>query len=193
MKYVNLVREHFGNHPLFSFRDLGIFLSKQGISKNYAFLLVHNLLKKGEIHRLTKGFYTFQNDVSVAGFAFSPFYYGLQNALSLRNLWEQETNPVILTPRKVRTGLRQVMDSNVLVRRIQRKMFFGFDLVKYYDFWLPVSDAEKTLIDFVYFKEPLPEDALSELKKKIRQKTLKSYLKKCPSFLRKRIKILLKH
>ena len=187
MKYIHSVREHFKGKPIFSIKDLRNFLRKKGISKNYSYLLIHNLLKKKEIHRINKGFYSFQNDLSIAGFAFSPFYYGLQDALSLRNLWEQETNPVIITPKKVRTGTRSIMGSNVLVKHIGRKMFFGFDLIKHYNFWLPVSDIEKTLIDFYYFNESLPKDALKEIRQKTSKKKLLNYLKKCPPITRKRV------
>lgn len=190
MKYINLVREHFKGKPVFSITDLRVFLSKKGISKNYSKLLIHNLIKGKETFRLTKGVYSFQKDLSVSGFAFNPFYYGLQESLSLRNLWEQETIPVIITPKKVRTGLRKIMDSNVLIRRINRKMFFGFESLKHFDFWLPVSVPEKTLIDFVYFNEPLSAETLKELKKKINQKKLFEYLKKCPENTRKKVKEL---
>lgn len=191
MKYINLVRNHFKEKPVFSLTDLRVFLSKKGISKNYSNLLIHNLTAGKEIFRLSKGVYSFQKDLSVSGFAFSPFYYGLQEALSLRNLGEQETIPVIITPKKVRSGLRKIMDSNVLVRRINRKMFFGFESLKHFGFWLPVSDAEKTLIDFVYFNEPLSDETLKELKKKINKKKLFVYLKKCPKNTRKKVKELL--
>lgn len=192
MKHVGLVRKWLKRQPVFSIKDLRVLLAKNRISKPYSNLLVHNMLKSGELHRIAKGVYSFQSDAMVSGFAFSPFYYGLQEALSLRNLWEQETNPVIITPKKIRPGLRQIMGSNVLVRRISRKMFFGFDLVKYYDFWLPVSDAEKTLIDFVYFKEHLPKEALEELAAKINKKKLGQYLKKCNSKTSDKVKKLIK-
>ena len=190
MKYIQFVRQHFKEQPIFSITDLRRFLAKKGISRGYSTLLIYNLLQKGEINRIAKGFYSFQSDVLVSGFAFSPFYYGLQEALSLRNLWEQETNPVIITPKKVRPGLRKIMGANILVRRIGRKMFFGFDLVKYYGTWLPVSDAEKTLIDFVYFKEHLPNSALNELKAQIDRKRLNRYLKRCSPKIRKKVKDL---
>ncbi|MCX6799515.1 MAG: hypothetical protein NTW59_05480 [Candidatus Diapherotrites archaeon] len=141
--------------------------------------------------RVARGFYSFQTDPALAGFAFSPFYYGLQEALSLRNLWEQETNPVIITPKKVRPGLRSSMGANIVVRRISRKMFFGFGMVKYYDFWLPVSDPEKTLIDFAYFRERLPEEALREIKKSLDKKKLRGYLKKTPFLTRKKVEKML--
>ncbi len=188
MKYIKKVREHFKKKPVFSIKDLRVFLKKKGISKEYSKLLIHNLVKEKEIQRITKGVYSFQKDLMVAGFAFSPFYYGLQDALSLRNLWEQETIPIIVTPRKVRPGIRKIMDSNVLIRRINRKMFFGFESVKHFDLWIPVSDAEKTLIDFTYFNEPLSKEVLKELKKKVDEKKLKKYLKKCPKNTVKKIR-----
>ena len=125
----------------------------------------------------------------VSGFAFSPFYYGLQEALSLRNIWEQETNPVIITTRKARTGLREIMGANVVVKRIPKSLFFGFETLKYYDLYIPVSTPEKILIDFIYFKEPLTKETMKELKKHINKKTLDSYLKKekLPSALKQKV------
>lgn len=191
MKYTQLVKQHFAKEPVFSLKSLRTFLAKKGISKGYPQLLVHNMEKKGEIQRIARGIYTFQTDLEVAGFAFSPFYYGLQEALSLRNLWEQETNPVVITPRKVRLGMREIMGSNVLVRRISRKVFFGFELMKHYDYWLPVSDYEKTLIDFAYFNEYLPKEALQNLKEKIDKKKLQKYLKRVPKVTREKVKELI--
>ena len=67
----------------------------------------------------------------MSGFGFSPFYYGLEDALSLRNVWEQETNPVIITPRTVRVGIRKFEGRHFVVRRIDRSMFFGYTFVDY--------------------------------------------------------------
>ncbi len=184
MKYVKSAREHFFGQHVFSVRDLSIFLAEKGISRPYARLLLHNLLKKGEIVRVSRGIYSFKKDPAHWGFAFSPFYYGLQESLSLRNLWEQETIPVIITPLKVRPGVREVSGSNILVRRIKRKMFFGFEMMEHYDSFIPVSDTEKTLLDFQYFREPLPENALKELLRKAEGKKLESYLKKYPKRFR---------
>ncbi len=192
MKYINRIRENFKPMPFFTARDVKIVLSEYKISAGYARALLKNLVKKGEIKRLAKGVYTFHDDVLVSGFAFYPFYYGLQEALSLWNLWEQETNPVIITPRKVRQGMRPVLGARVFVRRIRRKMFFGFESIKYYEWWIPVSDPEKTLIDFVYFKEPLYDEVLREIKKVLRKDVLNSYLKRCPAYLNKRVLNLVK-
>jgi predicted transcriptional regulator of viral defense system len=191
MNYTKKAREHFEKKNVFTIRDLKNFLPKK-INKNYHYLLIHNLLEKKEITRLTRGVYTFKKDAETIGFAFFPFYYGLQDALSIHGLWEQETNPVIITPRKVRTGIRNIMDSNVLVRKISRKMFFGFKPNKIGEYWVPVSDIEKTLIDLIYYKEPVSPETIKEINKRINKKKLKEYLKKTPEKTRKKINQVLK-
>jgi len=191
MKYVKEVRQRFRNASVFTISDLKVFLKPRGISNAYLYLLVHNLLAKSEAERITKGVFTFKDEVQTVGFAFQPFYYGLQDALSLRNLWEQETNPIVITPRRVRVGLRSFKGRNYLVRRINRKMFFGFEMLKYGDFWIPVSNAEKTLIDFAYFNEPLDKNALKELKRLTRKNVLKDYLKHCPQKTKEKVNQML--
>lgn len=191
MKYLREVHERFRRAPAFTITDLRVFLGRKGIGKEYLYLLVHNLLAKGELKRISRGVYTFRNESQVVGFGFRPFYYGLQEALSLRNLWEQETNPVVITPRKVRSGVRSFEGANYVVRRISRRMFFGFETVKYADFWIPVSDVEKTLIDFVYFRQPLGMEAAVELKKRADRKKLDGYLKRCPHWVKLRVRKIL--
>lgn len=191
MKYIKQLREHFLTQPVFSIRDVKTYLSQSKISRQYVHTLLHHLLKRNELTRITKGFYTLKNDPNVLSFAFSPSYHCLQDALSIHNLWDQETNTVLVTPRKVRTGARQILGTNVIFRRIKRSMFFGFDFVKYYDLWIPVSDIEKTLIDFFYFNEPLDKRTIKEILKKIDKKKLKKYLKKVPSRVEKKINQLI--
>ena len=188
MKYLKEFRECFKNLPSFTVRDALLFLVKKGSTKEYAYLFLHNLLEKNELKRITKGVYTFKEETQVVGLAFQPYYYGLQDALSLQDAWEQETNPLVITPRKVRTGVRNFLGNNYVVRRIDRKMFFGFHAMKYGDFWINVSDLEKTLIDFAYFREPLAKEAIEEIKPKLDKIKLSEYLEKSP----KRVKELVR-
>jgi len=190
MKYINAVREHFAFRPVFRIQDVKVLLNKQGPSDAYIYLLVHNLAKCGEIKRLTRGIYTFRKEAEVTGFAFSPFYYGLQDALSFRKLWEQETNSIVITPRRVRSGQRTIGGARTIVRRIDRRMFFGFDTIRFHDLYLPVSDVEKTLIDFLYFREPLRKDVLETMRGQIRKDVLKSYLKRTPECVKEALKKL---
>lgn len=187
MTYGNRLREQYKNEYMFSKRDVQKLFSKDKISNEYLDQLLHNLVKQNKIIRITNGAYTFNKDLMVSGFAYSPFYYGLQEALSLRNLHEQETNPVIITTKKIKPGIKQIQGNNVLLRRIDRKYFFGIDFVKYYDMEIPVSDLEKTLIDFIYYNEPLSEETRKELLKNINKQKLKEYLLKYPESTKRKV------
>lgn len=188
MKFMKEFIHAFSNRPAFEVSDVKLFLQRRNASNGYHKLLIQNMLKSGRIHKITKGAYTFYDEVQFTGFAFLPFYYGLEDALSLRGFWEQETNPVIITPRKVRNGVRQFDSRNYVVRRIDRKMFFGYTFIKYEEFYIPVSDTEKTLIDLIYFDVKVPDEVIHTLVMSLQRKTLNDYLEETPDFLRKRVK-----
>ena len=190
MKFMKEFTEFFSNRPAFGTDEVKLFLKRREASQGYHKLIIQNLLKSGKIHKITKGAYTFHNEVQYAGFAFEPFYYGLEDALSLRGLWEQETNPIIVTPRRVKNGIRQFDSRNYLVRRISRNMFFGYSLMEYERFHIPVSDIEKTLIDLVYFNEKVPDDVVAEIIRKLNRETLDSYLSEVPDYLSRILKNL---
>jgi predicted transcriptional regulator of viral defense system len=142
--------------------------------------LIRNLVRQGHVKRLTKGCYTAHSDPSLMVYCLKPAYLGLQDALSFHNLWEQETIPVILTSKKIRQGIRKVMDSNVLIRRIEPKYMFGFGYHQQDNNLLPYSDIEKTLIDMVHYRQEISKDAINEIKKKVNRQKLEDYLKKYP-------------
>ena len=187
MKYMKSFIAHFSSNPAFNSQDAMRFLQNRGASAGYHKLVITNLLKEGKIHKITRGSYTFQDDVQYAGFAFRPFYYGLEDALSLLGLWEQETNPVILTPKKVRPGIRSFEGRNYIVRHISRKMFFGYSYIAYGEFNIPVSTIEKTLIDLLYFKVPISEEVVQNVLAASNMDILKGYAKEIPSSLKSRI------
>lgn len=187
MKYMKEFISSFKSKPAFSTSEAKNFFSFREGPQGYYKIVLNNLLKSGGIFRITRGHYTFHDEVQLAGFAFKPFYYGIQDALSLRNLWEQETNPVIITPRKVRSGTRTFQGRNYVVRWIDRKMFFGFSLLQYEEFFIPVADPEKIIIDMVYYHEFLPEETKEELMKVIKEDLLTEYLSSVSPALRKKV------
>ncbi len=187
-KHIKKIREFIQKTPVFTSRDIQRIVK----DKNYAYLILNKLTKQKEIFRITKSFYSKFDDPILSVFCFKPAYLGLYEALSLYNFWEQETNVVIITTKKVRQGIRKILDSNVIIKRLRPKYFFGFDYLKYYDFYLPVSDLEKTLIDFIYFKEPIPSNLLRTIKNKINIQKLKNYLKKYPPNFQKIFKSKIK-
>ncbi|GBE19297.1 hypothetical protein BMS3Abin17_00017 [archaeon BMS3Abin17] len=186
-KYLNEITDLFEKSPVVNFSSIERIINKKKKSKGYAKQLVRNLILREKVKKLSKGFYTKYDDSSLAVFCFKPAYLGLQDALSFHNLWEQETISVIITARKVRQGIRKVLGVNVLVRRINKKYLFGFDYIKCGDFYLPVSDIEKTFIDMIYFKEKIDKETLKNIKSKINKKKLSSYLRFYPKMIRKRI------
>jgi len=190
-KYLNEVMEFFKKTPVVSTRDIRLIINKNITRKNYTHLLVHNLIKSGRVKKVVKGFYTIHDDSTVAVFCFKPAYIGLQDALSLHNLWDQESNAVIITAKKVRSGVRRILDSNVVVHRINPRYFFGSELIKYGNFYVSVSDVEKTLIDFVYFKEPLDKEVLKEIKRRVEKEKINKYLKHYPKRIKKNVLRLL--
>lgn len=191
IKYKEEFIKHFKDRNYFSVKDAELFLMQIGASKGYIRLMLHKMEKRGEIKRLKRNYYSFNDNLDTIGFIFGPFYYGLQEALSLHGLWEQGTNPVIITPRKVRTGIRSILDRNIVVRHIQRKMFFGYEAKRIGNAFVPVSDLEKTLIDFVYFKVQLPKDVLDEMKRRLDKDKLQKYLNNLSNGLRVTVNNLL--
>ncbi|QQG49275.1 MAG: hypothetical protein HY247_02910 [archaeon] len=181
--HLSKVKDFIRMTPVFRVRDVEIIVGDKG----YASLLLHNLACKGEVSRVARGWYSARTDPTFAVMAFMPAYLGLEEALSLHRLWDQATNPVIVTPSRVRPGLRESMGGRIVVHRIEERYFFGYDYLEYEGAALPVSDIEKTLIDLVYFGvSPGREFVRSALKQSDREK-LRKYLQKYEVPTRKKL------
>lgn len=189
IKYIKEIRRFLKENPVVDLNSIKKFIQKK--DKRYVYLLISNLLKQGEIKKITKGYYSTYDDPSLIVFCFKPSYLGLQNALSFHNLWEQETNPIVITSCNIRTGLRKVFGKNAIVKRMNPKYMFGFEYYKYSledrEIYLPYSDIEKTFIDLIHFKIPLDEEVIHEFRKKIDVKKLRNYLKVYPRRTKKRV------
>ena len=178
IKYLKEIKEFINKTTIFKIRDIKNILLAKKANQKYAYLILTNLLKKGKINKITKGCYSKHTDPMIITYCIKPSYIGLETALSLHNLWEQETNTVLLTPRRLRYGLRTVLDTNIIIHHINKKYFFGYDYIDYYDLKIPVSDIEKTFIDWIVYKKPLNKELLKNFQKKKNKKKLKKNLKK---------------
>ncbi len=183
VKYLHRVENLFKRSPVVNFNSIVRIVG----SKNYTKQILRLLIKKKKIKRICKSYYSIYEDPSLIVFCYKPSYLGLYDALSFHDLWEQETVPIVITCVKARQGIRKVLGSNVIIKRIKPKYVFGFDYYKNNSFYLPYSDIEKTLIDFFYFKEKLDKEILRKLIKKADKKKLKSYLKVYPKRIRENI------
>lgn len=187
-KYLKNIEKLFYKSPVVSYSSIERTINYKKRTKKYTKRFINYLINKGKIKRLTKGYYTIQDNISLIVYCFQPAYFGLHDALSFNELWEQETIPIIITTRKIRQGIRTVLGKNVLIRRIKNKYLFGIDYKKEENIAIPYSDVEKTFIDFIYFKEHLDKKLIFNFKKKINPKKLNYYLEKYP----KRFKNLVK-
>jgi predicted transcriptional regulator of viral defense system len=181
-KYVDKIRRYLKRTPVASMGSISVLVP----DRNYAYVVMNHLLERGEVRRITRGYYTIHEEPSLLVHCLRPAYIGLQDAMSFHGLWEQETVTIIVTARKVRPGLRKVFGQNVWVRRISPRHFFGYDCLTNGDFLLPVSDVEKTLIDMVYFRE-MRRDIAEGFREKVNREKLEKYLKKYEKNFRKKV------
>jgi predicted transcriptional regulator of viral defense system len=191
-KYLDKIERLFDKSPVVSFSSIGRIV-KEHKKTEYAKIIINKLLKQGKIHRLAKGYYTKHKDASLSVLCFKPAYLGLQSALSFHSLWAQETIPIIITSRNVRTGIKKVMGANVLIHRVKKEHLFGFDYCDDSGFYLPYSDIEKTLIDLVAFKQNIEHEAVQQIKKRIDKNKLESYLKNYPRKIQEDVEKALKN
>lgn len=183
VKHLPEVEALLEKSPVVSFDSIEKIVTGRKNKKQYAKQLIRNLLLKGKVHKLAKGWYTSRDDAQLAVFCFQPAYLGMQDALSFHSLTEQETIPVIVTIQRVKQGIRNIMGINVLVRRIKKEYFFGFESYEQNGMYLPYSNIEKTLIDMLYFRENISKEVLNCILKKMDTKRFGDYLKRYPEKL----------
>ncbi len=192
-KYQQDIEKLFKKSPVVDFSSIKrIIHAKNKNTKQYAKLLVRNLVLQKKIKRITKGYYTIHDDPTLMVFCMKPAYLGLQDALSIHNLWEQETIPIIITTGNVRQGIREVFGTNVLVRRIEKDYFFGIEYLQQGEFYFPYSDIEKTFLDLLYFRQDIREDVLQDMTKRINMEKLKEYLSYYSKEFQENVKRILK-
>ncbi|MBW2991527.1 hypothetical protein KY348_07555 [Candidatus Woesearchaeota archaeon] len=186
-KYLKEAEELFRKSPVVSSSSISRLVRGKKRIKQYPKQLLRNMVLKGKIKRLVKGYYTIHDNPALAVFCFKPAYLGLQDALSFHELWGQETIPVIISAKKIRQGIRKILRNNVLIRRIDKKYLFGFDYYEQGRIYFPYSDIEKTFIDMIYFKEKISKETRMNVLKRINKKKLGLYLKAYHKKFRKKV------
>ncbi len=188
MTTTSSITEKFSGYPVFTNRDVRLFLGRKAKAANVARLLSH-MKRAGRIHQVVRGVYSATVDERVSGFAFQPFYYGTLYALTLRELWTQNSRPEIITLKKIRKSGILIFGGKVGVKlhHLTPKRFFGFDMLVVGGMKVPVSDPEKTLIDLFFYKIRLPIQEYDGILNAINVKKLDSYLKAYDGHTRKTV------
>jgi predicted transcriptional regulator of viral defense system len=189
MKYAKEFEKIFGSqeYPVFNIKDIKLAFEKKAISYSYIRLMLSKYAKSKKIKRITRGTYTFHDDAIVTGFAFRPFYYGLESALNMLGFSMQGINNIIITTRNVRRGVRSFEGRNYRVQPIKKTYFFGYKLILYNGFWVPVSDLEKTVIDMLYFNIAIRPELHQKIVDNIDKKKLLEYLKRYNSNFKNKV------
>lgn len=175
------ILKKFSTYPTFTYRDVKLYLRGKSQGKTNTARLLSYLKSRGKIYTIRKGVYSTTRDSTVSGFAHIPFYYGLLSALTIRGLWTQDSRLEIMTIKRVRSSSEMIFgdkDNKVFLHHVPMKYFFGFDLVLYGKFTVPVSDPEKTLIDLFYYRKKLSIQNYSGLLMAVNLRKLNHYLKK---------------
>lgn len=188
VKYQHQILDFFQKTPVATFPSLTRIVPNTA----YLRLLLHNLMKKGKIFRITRGAYALTDDPTLAVFCFKPAYLGLQNALSIHRLWDQATNTIILTTKIVREGSRDIFGNMVLLKRLPSRLFFGIEMKQEGDYYVPVSDLEKTFLDLVFYQQPIGKEVLRRFRKALDKKKLLRYLSRYDTSVKEEVKRLLK-
>jgi predicted transcriptional regulator of viral defense system len=178
MKYKKTFLIHFEQFPIFTYNDARLFLLKGGATEVYIRKFMSLMVKTNAVLRLTKGNYTLHKDINLVGYVFKPFYYGLGTALTYHGLWEQQANLAIITTNNVREGVRPFFGLNVVIKKIPKELFFGYEKVRYETFHFYVSDVEKTFIDMVYCNFIVEEYVYKNIFRKLNMEKVNKYLKR---------------
>ncbi len=191
MKYSKEFLEYFEKFPAFTVRDVKLFLKKRGAGPTYYKTLMHNTMKSNQVLAIARGRYTLHDNPMVAGFTFSPFYYGMETALTYHKLWDYMTPISIITTNRVRKGSIELLGRNATIRRIEKDKFFGYSNVEYDGVYMPMADMEKTAIDSVYFHSRFSREVYAAMARRLDRKRLELYLESYTEIVRKQINILI--
>jgi predicted transcriptional regulator of viral defense system len=172
-----------------------VILKQKLASDQYAYNLLYKLHKKNELKKITKGNYTKTNDIFyISTNLFSPAYLSFWSASYFKGYSEQIVNElqVVVTKRHKKIEFENY---SLLFINFSKKLFFGFEKIKFGSNFIFVVDDEKLLIDSLLREDLMGNfDEIIKVVKKtsIVQEKIINYLKKINNkSLNKRIGFLL--
>ena len=168
--------------PLFSFADISQIVS----GKEYGKKLLKKWVLSKEVQKIKRNAYTFHNDpFLISTFLNKPSYISSVSALSYYRLITQIPKDIVcFTPQK-NASLKFISE----IRFIHTNYFFGFDMLEYMNFKIPIATPEKAMIDSIGI---VPISLFEEAIRSVNINKMLEYLKKIKkSSLLKRVGYLL--
>jgi predicted transcriptional regulator of viral defense system len=195
MQLIQLQKELINlNLEIFTLNDL---VKITGQKKEILKVFLNNQIKKNNLIRLKKNYYTFKqidNKFKLTSL-YKNSYLALNSALEFYQTTTQKYNTLELISNKTLSS-KNINGIKIKNYKIKNKLFFGYEKHKVDNIDFFVSNLEKTIIDCVYFQNQV---YLSETlkfiklkKNKLNKTKIEDYLKKINStILTKRVGYLL--
>jgi predicted transcriptional regulator of viral defense system len=126
--------------------------------------------EKGYIEKIKNGFYCFTDQQKNEMFYFlaaskiyKPAYVSLESALSYHGLIPEGVFSVTaITTNNTATFHSKLC--SFYFRHLKASLFFGYNLLKYNDFFVNMAEPEKALLDYLYLHKPNTPEALSAIR-----------------------------
>ena len=151
MKSIELLKR-LERYPLFTENDVAKIVNK---SPKYVRTLLYRLHQRGHIKRIEKGKYTLHEDPLIFSSHIAvPSYLSIWTALRYYNMTQQQPFGIFVMTPLPKQAIR--LDTSE-VRFISTRYMFGYKKERYNDFDIFIADREKTILDSLLFKLPLPD------------------------------------
>ena len=142
MKTIDLLKR-LENYPLFTLNDV---IKITGQQANYIRILLHKIVKRGYIKRIERGKYTVHDDPLIfASYLYTPSYLSSWTGLRFHNMTTQLPNWIFVMAPVYKKPIQ--LDEKTRIVFVKTKYVWGYEKVRYAQFYIFVADKEKTIID----------------------------------------------
>jgi predicted transcriptional regulator of viral defense system len=162
------IKEKLSGLPVFRLGDVNQIVE----NRIYAKKIIKRMLESGMIFKIKKGLYTFYDDpFMVSTFILKPSYVSSVSALYYFHRITQIPRHVFCsTPKRTKTYYFITQ-----IHFLHTDWFFGFELIEYKNFKIPVATPEKAIIDSI---GNVPLSLIEEAFDEIDIERMLTYLKK---------------
>lgn len=116
-------------------------------NRKYTNLVLYRLNKSGWIHKIERNKYTvYEDPFLLASHIIWPAYISGWNALKYYSLTEQVPHNISVLTTKNKKNIK-LDNVKIIFKKVRAKILFGYDKIKYDNFWIFIANPEKAIID----------------------------------------------